>query len=208
MEPRPFDRPKTEATTVTCSKRGNSISDAEGQEILEKFLAGDERAFDHIIKAYSPMMFGVLLRWFKLTLEDAQDLHQEVLLQLIVKAEGIRNLRPWLLGTTINQAKKRIRKLVRDRKLSDNFVRNLELMAPVDDRETRDLVERGLARASAGDRQLLHLIFFEGLSYREAAGRLGRPIGSIGPLRGRALGRFAGIIGELEVPICCEAAIH
>lgn len=175
-----------------------AISDAEGQAILERFLVGDQSALDEILKHYSPMIYGVFLRWFRLDLEDAEDLFQEVLLQLVVKAEQIRNLRPWLLGTAINQARKRIRRLVRDRKLADRVRQDLEPHTTAVDRGDEDLVRQALAQCSQADRELLRLTFFEELSYKELSLRLERPIGSIGPMRARALDRMRGIIEELE----------
>ncbi|MCD4750791.1 MAG: RNA polymerase sigma factor [Thermoanaerobaculales bacterium] len=180
------------------SNRGRGLTDAEGQDLLKDFVLGNRNAFDRLIAAYSPMIFGVFLRWFRLSAEDAEDLHQEVMLQLLVKSDQISNVRPWVLGTAINQARKRIRKLVRDRKLSEAFLHECEFSTEDGGCENRDLVSRVFAKALPHDRELLHLIYFEGLNYRETADRLGRPLGAIGPLRGRALNRLAGIIDDLE----------
>jgi len=44
-------------------------------------------------------------------------------LQMFIKAETITNIRSWLLGTAINQARKRVRGLIRDRNLSEAYSR-------------------------------------------------------------------------------------
>ena len=175
-----------------------SLPDSEGQALLERFLVGDQSALDDIMKAYSSMIYGVFLRWFRLDLEDAEDLYQEVLLQLVLKAENIRNLRPWLLGTAINQARKKIRRLVRDRNLAEKVKRDVRSYSVPEDGADRDLVEQALSKCSEGDRELLELTFFDELSYKELSDRLSRPIGSIGPMRGRALKRMRGIIDDME----------
>jgi RNA polymerase sigma-70 factor (ECF subfamily) len=147
----------------------------------------------------------VFLRWFRLSSEDAEDLFQEAMLQLVLKAESIRNVRTWLLGTAINQAKKRIRRLIRERSLAERYAERLELQAPEDTDDIREIITRGLDQLRLSDRRLLSLIYIQGLSYQEVADYLGRPIGSIGPLRGRALKRLAGVIEELETPPQAQA---
>lgn len=177
---------------------GASLSDAEGQILLERFRVGDQDALDEMMKAYSSMIFGVFLRWFRLDLDDAEDLFQEVLLQLVVKADHIRNLRPWLLGTAINQARKRIRRLIRNRNLAERVHRDMTTVTTPEDGSEKDLVSQALSRCCESDRELLLLTFYGELSYKEVSARLDRPIGSIGPMRGRALARMREIVDDLE----------
>lgn len=177
------------------------LTDAEGQELLENFVAGDRASFDRLVDAYTPMLFGIFLKWFNLSVDDAEDLYQEVLLQLLVKAGSIRNVRLWLVGTAVNQAKKRIRRLIRDRNLVSRYLEESSLKddtgenAPED---VRDLIAKGLSMLKPSDQELLRLIYIEELSYKEVARRLGRPIGSIGPQRGRALKRLMQAVATLE----------
>jgi RNA polymerase sigma factor (sigma-70 family) len=192
---------------VTDSRRSdNRLDDEEGQALLEAHVAGDSGALNLIVTAYRPMMFSVFLRWFRLSSEDAEDLFQEAMLQLVLKADTIRNVRTWLLGTAINQAKKRIRRLIRERNLAERYAENLDLQSPVDTDDVHEIVTRGLDRLRLSDRRLLSLIYIQGLSYQEVADHLGRPIGSIGPLRGRALKRLANEIEDLETPPQAQVA--
>ncbi|UCC71647.1 MAG: sigma-70 family RNA polymerase sigma factor [Gemmatimonadota bacterium] len=78
------------------------------------------------------------------------------------------------------------------------------LAALVSDEE-RDLVRRALTELSAGDRDILHLSFFEGLTPVEIAERLGEPALRIRKRKSRALRRLrrafsrgAGTCHELE----------
>ena len=185
---------------ATTGKRGARLSDQQGQALLEAFVAGDQGAFEMIATSYRAMLFSVFLRWFRLSEEDAEDLFQEVMLQLVIKAAQIRNVRTWLLGTAINQAKKRIRRLIRERNLAERYVENIELNEPEDREDVRELIAKGLDFLKPGDRKLLALIYIQGLSYQEVADVLNRPIGSIGPLRGRALKRLAKAVAQLETP--------
>lgn len=179
----------------------NRLEDVEGQLLLEQYVAGDHSAFERLATAYQPMVLSVFMRWFRLSDIDAEDLYQEVLLQLVRKASTIRNVRMWLVGTAVNQAKKRIRTLIRDRRLVERYMEDLELRSPADDEEDiQELILRGLEALKPFDAQLLSLIYLQGLSYQEVAQILDRPIGSIGPLRGRALKRLTRAITELETP--------
>ncbi len=190
--------PRSHEPTSSNRRR---LSDSEGQALLDQFVEGDRTAFNLIVDAYTPMLFGIFLKWFNLTVEDAEDLYQEVQLQLLVKAATIRNVRLWLVGAAVNQAKKRIRRLVRDRNLVSRYLeqapsRNEPVQEPVDD--IRELVQRGLDMLRPADQELLTLLYLEELSYKEAAERLDRPIGSIGPERGRALKRLMAAVASLE----------
>jgi RNA polymerase sigma factor (sigma-70 family) len=176
------------------------LTDEQGQALLGEYVDGSAPALDRIVAAYRPMLFSVFLKWFRLSTEDAEDLSQEVMLQLVLKAPEIRNVRTWLLGTAINQAKKRIRRLIRERNLAERYIENLELRAPEDSDDMREVVSKGLDLLRPSDQKLLTLIYIQGLSYQETASYLGRPIGSIGPLRGRALKRLTRAITELEKP--------
>lgn len=194
------DLGKEEPAPQPAPRPGERLTDEQGQALLQAHVAGDQGALDLIVEAYRPMLFSVFLKWFRLSTEDAEDLSQEVMLQLVLKAEEIRNVRTWLLGTAINQAKKRIRRLIRERNLAERYIENLELQAPEDSDDIREVVAKGLDRLRPSDRELLSLIYIQGLSYQETAEFLGRPIGSIGPLRGRALKRLTREITSLETP--------
>jgi len=190
----------TETEQPVGKTKAGRLSDDHGQKLLEAFAAGDQGAFEIIATSYRAMLFSVFLRWFRLAEEDAEDLFQEVMLQLVIKADQIRNVRTWLLGTAINQAKKRIRRLIRERHLAERYVENLELYQTEDREDVRELIARGLQHLKPGDRKLLSLIYIQGLSYQEVADFLDRPIGSIGPLRGRALKRLSKAVAGLETP--------
>ncbi len=174
------------------------LSDEQGGALLRRFAAGEVAALDGLIEAYSGTVYAILLRWYRLSVEDAEDLLQEILLQLAVKAGEIRNPRRWLVGTAINQARKRIRCLVRDRNLVNRYGEELTVSIVPLPEDDRDLIRRGLARLRSFDRDLLTLLYFEGLSYEETAERLERPIGSIGPLRGRALKKLGDVLESFD----------
>ncbi len=187
------------AHTRRTGAETGGLTDDRARELLARFVAGERAAFDRLVEAYTPMLFAIFLRRYRLSPDDAEDLYQEVLLQLALKADEIRNVRQWLTGTAARQAKKRIRRLIRDRNLTERYLEDLETRAPDPGHEedVRDLVARGLGQLKDANRRLLELLYLEGLSYQEAADRLGWPIGSIGPRRGRALARLRRAVERL-----------
>ncbi len=194
-----ISRINTKSGAASQEAPNSRLSDEGAQELLGSFLEGDQEAFDRLIEAFSPMIYGIFLKWFRLSIEDAEDLFQETMLQMVVKAEKIRNVRAWLQGTAINQARKRIRTLIRDRELAKKVIDRAELCRMVGYDEDRDIVERGLRKLSPEERKLLRLFFVEGMSYQESAALLDRPIGSLGPMRARTLEKLSREIRRLEM---------
>ena len=61
-------------TSNTSPQTKPKISDREGQALLERFQIGEEGALDELLKAYTPMVFAILMRRFRLSSDDADDL--------------------------------------------------------------------------------------------------------------------------------------
>ena len=55
-------------------------------------------------------------------------------------------------------------------------------------------VHQGLQQVSSRCREVLTTLYFSGITYEEAATRLGMPIGSLGPTRGRCLDRLRAVL--------------
>lgn len=78
-------------------------------ELVRRLLAGEERAFDEIVTAYSPVMLHVA-RGLVSTTESAQDVVQDgwlVVIRSLDRFEGRSTLRTWILGITVNLARRR-----------------------------------------------------------------------------------------------------
>lgn len=193
-----LDRLLDELVAATVPPRARGLDDAAATALLTRFVTGDDDAFSRLATAYRPLLYSIFLRWFRLEESDADDLYQEVLLQLVTKAPEVRDVRRWLMGTAVNQAKKRIRTLIRQRRLAERWGAEQELTETPERTDIRQLLELALAQLSPRDQRLLRLIYLEERSYQETAAILGRPIGSIGPLRGRALRRLLAAVTALE----------
>jgi RNA polymerase sigma-70 factor (ECF subfamily) len=129
---------------------------------------------------------------------DAEDLCAEVFSQLIAddyaalrRFEGRSTLATWLCVVTRRIALRRLTTRRREPSLPDQGeTPRVDLLAgPTQDDPLRRLIDgedrlllaAGLERLSVRQRQLVHLLYFDGCSYREVSQQLQMPINSIGP---------------------------
>ena len=180
---------------------------------------GDEQAWDALIERYGPLVMAVIRR-FALSRADAADVNQTVWLRLVEHLDRIREpeaLPGWIMQTTRNEC---LRLLRADRRtwLFDPLDQVAETVVTAAAVEAGDLDERLLAaerhqalrdayeELSPRCRDLVGLLLSDPpLSYEEIGARLGVPVGSIGPTRGRcvhklrtcpALMAFRGVMGQ------------
>ena len=165
-------------------------------DLVHAAKAGDQSAWNALVDRFLPLVTAVVRR-FRLSPVDADDVNQTVWLRLVEHLDEIREplaVPGWLVTTTRNEALRVIKRRGRDIPL-DPHGRTLGLLYDVTDmdegmmREERSQALRdALLELSPARRELLTLLLADPpLSYDEISGRLGIPIGSIGPTRARAL---------------------
>ncbi len=157
---------------------------------------GDESAWNALVDRFLPLVTGVVRR-FRLSSADADDVNQTVWLRLVEHLDEIREPRAipgWLVTTTRHEALRVIRRRGRDVPL-DPHGRTLGVLSEVSDmdeammrEELSQALRDALLELSPARRELLTLLLADPPpSYDEISSRLGIPIGSIGPTRARAL---------------------
>lgn len=116
------------------------------------------------------------------SVQDAEDLTQEVFLVAWRKIGQLRNVdkpRAWLLAILRNCYLKERRRqrpaLVTDLACTVDSIRTLRIDADVD----RDGLQWALGQLPEASRLVVLMFYFEELSYREIAERLGMPIGTV-----------------------------
>jgi RNA polymerase sigma factor (sigma-70 family) len=165
-------------------------------DLVHAAQEGDQSAWNALVDRFLPLVTAVVRR-FRLSPADADDVNQTVWLRLVEHLDEIREPRAvpgWLVTTTRNEALHVIRRRGRDVPL-DPHGRTLGLLYEVNDldeamvREERSQALRdALLELSPARRELLTLLLADPpLSYDEISKRLDIPIGSIGPTRARAL---------------------
>jgi RNA polymerase sigma factor (sigma-70 family) len=171
------------------------LDDATLARTHREYMTGDEAALDRILEGCKPLIRSVCRSWYGLSPEEAQDISQEVCIEIMIKISRIRRLRPFAIGTTMNLCKSRIRSRVRERTLGAEAETLAETAAPPPPALGSALLHPALEAMEERDRTLLHMLFMENRTYTEVARRLDIPIGSIGPYRARALMKLKHVLG-------------
>ncbi|GAA3805691.1 RNA polymerase sigma factor [Cellulomonas soli] len=161
-------------------------------------LTGDEGAWNEIVRRHVPAVLAQI-RQFRLAPEHAEDVAQTVWLNLLENLDRLRDpaaLPGWISTTARHEC---IRMTNRNKRSVpvDPQTGSLDVGVHQDLDEGMDQVERyralreGLAQLPDHQRELLLMLATDPpLSYQEISARLGIPIGSIGPTRGRGLARL------------------
>jgi RNA polymerase sigma factor (sigma-70 family) len=171
------------------------------RHLLHAAARGDEQAWNALIDRYGPLVMAVIRR-FTLSRADAADVNQTVWLRLVENLDRIREpeaLPGWIMRTARNEC---LRLLRTDRRTwlfdpLDQVAETVVTAAAPDDGDLDERLleaERHQALRDAYDelpprcRELVGLLLTDPpLSYEEIGARLGVPVGSIGPTRGRCV---------------------
>jgi len=188
----------------------NTNSDAPASPLVDLVQAaarGDRQAWEVLYERYSPLISSVCRR-FRLAGDDAEDVSQTVWLALVQQLCRLREpsaLPGWIATTTKNEALRVInagRRTLPSDPMDNRFdsaeradwIKSPEPHEPCDllcQADQRRALQDGLAQLRPEHRRLLLLLVADPrLSYQQISGRLGIPIGSIGPTRARCLRRL------------------
>ena len=161
------------------------------EQLLSKFLAGDERAFETLVGRYEAplrkLAYGLVRDWAL-----AEDVAQDAFLRAYRKAATFRggaSVKAWLYRIAINRAHDELRRIRRKAEISLEVaaIGGLELdesrttsaEALVAARELERHVAMALSEMREEYRSALVLREMEGMTYREIAGLLGWPLGTV-----------------------------
>lgn len=160
---------------------------------------GDRELFAQLVQRYERELFSYLRRYLA-DAEMAEDAFQAAFMQVHLKCgqfEEGRRVRPWLYTIATNQAidaqrrNRRHRVVSLDRagqgvkdeeigKLVDLLISDAsDPMDEVSRFERAEWVEQALAELSESMRSVVHLVYYRGLKYREAADILEIPVGTV-----------------------------
>lgn len=172
--------------------------------MLLRAAAGEREAWDALVERFGQMVWSVA-RSFRLDDAAASDVAQTVWLRLIENVDRIQDperLPGWLATTCRREALRVIKRS--ERSVPSDFEYDIEDPSPslesmmIEDEETREVVQ---AFGELGEecQQLLRLLTVEpALSYEEIAEATGRPVGSLGPTRGRCVERLKAAISRIR----------
>ena len=179
---------------------GEGLSAWSDERLLAEYRdQGLRPAFEELVHRYEAELYNYL-RSYLGDAEMAEDVFQQTFLQVHLKCDQFdseRRVRPWLYTVATNQAidlrrrQGRHRAASLDRKLGSEGDEEAGLFVdlfsssepgPVEESEfseRRDDVRRAVAELPEQTRQVVQLVYFEGLKYREAADKLSIPVGTV-----------------------------
>jgi RNA polymerase sigma factor (sigma-70 family) len=157
---------------------------------------GDQAAWNELVRRFAHPVMAVI-RSYRLTPADAEDVYQTVWLKLVEHLDSLRDpeaLPGWLRSTTMHEC---LRQLERRRRTVPVDPQSDEALQPSADdieaaairAELRVALRDGLAELSAEDQALLRL-YALAEPYKNVAELLQMKTGSIGPTLGRSLARL------------------
>ena len=171
-------------------------ADAPIEGLVAAARAGDERAWDAIVRRFGGAISGVTFG-FRLCEADAQDVAQSTWLRLFLNIEGIEDpasLRAWLVTTARRESLRVLQRQTCEIPVEEATPGAVVDAQAADERlvleERRHAVRRAVEDLPERPRTLMRLLLTRpDSSYEEVGARLGMPVGSIGPTRARALDR-------------------
>ncbi|HUT09286.1 MAG TPA: RNA polymerase sigma factor [Thermoguttaceae bacterium] len=191
------------------------------EELLLRYRAeGDCDAFDELVHRYERELYGYL-RHYVGDAEMAEDVFQQTFLQVHLKCEQFepgRRVRPWLYTVATNQAidlrrrNRRHRMVSLDRHTSANPSDDggglIELFdspepGPVEKAEsdeTCELISQAVDELPETAREVVILVYFQGLKYREAAEVLSIPVGTVKSRLHAAIHKLSETLTHTHLP--------
>ena len=180
------------------STRVAAVSDADVATMVRRAAAGDRAAWDLIVERYVALLWSIALR-HGIGEADAADVVQTTWVRLLEHIDDIRDparISAWLATTAQREALRvvALRRRVTPSDDIESFDGHDRLASPVDEglltRELSAEAQEAVGTLPPAWRELLELLVSDPRpSYEEISKRLGIPIGSIGPTRGRCLVR-------------------
>jgi RNA polymerase sigma factor (sigma-70 family) len=196
-------RPQQEPPPAAEGSQAGMLPQADDETLVRACRAGDESAWREIITRYGRLVFSIPHR-YGLDLEACEDVFQEVFSILVEQLPGIHNptgLPKWLITTTHRVSCR----VIRSARGAGALVQDgIDPHAPPPEEalrwERQHLVRKGLRQLGGRCEELLVSLYVdhEHASYRDIAGRLGMPVGSIGPTRARCLRKLMEILRTLD----------
>jgi RNA polymerase sigma factor (sigma-70 family) len=195
----------------------SSPGEAEDDAAIIGGSVGDPELFAAVFDRHAAHIHRYLAR--RLGKDAADDLVAETFLIAFGKREQYdakySDARPWLYGIATNLVGQRRRVEVREYRLRDAVgpqpaveSHAERVAAQVTAQAMNGLLATALAEISQGDRDVLLLIAWEGLSYDEVAAALAIPIGTVRSRLNRARKKVRHVLGKSDPILSEEVSNH
>jgi RNA polymerase sigma-70 factor (ECF subfamily) len=182
--------------------------------MVERCLRGEEAAWEDLVKTHTRRVYSICLR-FTCREQEAQDLTQEVFLRVFRTVKSFRagegSFTVWLTRLTRNLLIDNYRRTKSER-VTDSIEDQLPMLeektaiesrtdAILAGREASEVLQGALAKLSPELREAVILRDLEGMEYREIAGALGVPEGTVKSRLNRGRTELARILRRQKVVV-------
>lgn len=151
--------------------------DIENDELIRRAVDGDRGAFAVLIEQHYDKIYGIAWK-FSGNKEDAEDITQDVVIKLARVLKGYRfdaAFTTWLYRVAVNASKDFLRS--RNRKTDREMPIKEEILPVNEERQDTKLEVKEILGAvdklPEGQKEVIMLVCWEGLSHKEAADILG-----------------------------------
>lgn len=186
---------------MTSSKR-LPPSELTDEQLLADFRKGDRAALVAIVERHETRLARIAYRITGCRFEAEDSRHAVFVrfLQSIAGAVGIESVGGWLIRCTVNEAVTRVRRrscegrAMIDRAQSVHGPDESSPLQHVEEHESRVQLSAALAQLAPDDRTLVSLRFDEGLTFREIAEVVDRPVSTVKSRVQQAIARLRELL--------------
>ena len=180
--PAPWTAPATDAQGIALAVREPG-PDMQDDALVGRIVLGDHDAFAALYDRHCALVYGVARRMLG-DGPQAEDVAQSVFLQVWTRPEAYRggNFGAWVARVTRNACLDILRSAavrLREPEMPADVPAEERIDDEVFARVRADAVTAALAILSSDQRSAIEKAYFEGLSYREVAEKLGEPLGTV-----------------------------
>ncbi len=192
------------------------------EELIRRYRkTGDRAIYETLMRRYEREIYAYLRRYMG-NAEMAEDAFQGTFLQVHLKCQQFdltRRFRPWLYAIATNQAidvqrrNKRHKMVSLDRpsggqdddrggSWSEKIVgSSVDPLAEAAREENGRWVHEAVSQLGEPMQQVVELVYYQGLKYREAADALGIPVGTVKSRLHSAINQLGGLWEESHEPV-------
>lgn len=174
--------------TLAVERKGSLVvtvePDDDRDDVVERFIAGDETALAEIYARWSPLVYSIALRSLG-EVTEAEDVTQKV---FVAAWTGRTTYRPdraklpaWLVGITRNKVTDSHNARSKQSRIRSEIAVNIDPSAipePMDVAE-RLIISEEISRLDEVPQRVLRMAFYEDLTHMQIAERLQLPPGTV-----------------------------
>jgi RNA polymerase sigma-70 factor, ECF subfamily len=160
-------------------------------ELVRSCRAGDQDAWNELVERYSRYVYAIAAYGYRLSLQDAEDVFQEVFLRAYDRIGTLRKdeaLRPWIAQLTRRMCLDRVAAAARGAPSAE--LESIDASASLAEIEEALDVHEALAGLGPPCAEILDRFFVRDESYRTIADALALPAGTVASRISRCLAKL------------------